>query len=111
MERALRDVDRRDFVHRDPYEDAPQLIGYNVTISAPHMHSYCLDQVVNYCKPGAICLDIGCGSGIFTVLMSALALHSATVVGLDHIPGLVDMSRNNAAKHYSKLIGGWGSRW
>ena len=39
---ALVKVDRVDFSPRFPYEDSPQPIDYNVTISAPHMHAYCL---------------------------------------------------------------------
>ncbi len=40
----MRKVDRGDFC--DPssaYEDCPQRIGYNATISAPHMHALCLE--------------------------------------------------------------------
>lgn len=33
----MRDVDRGDFITSDKYEDAPQSIGYEATISAPHM--------------------------------------------------------------------------
>lgn len=34
---AMKSVDRGDFAPRAPYEDAPQRIGYNATVSAPHM--------------------------------------------------------------------------
>ena len=42
--RAMGDIDRGLFVPPtgEPYEDAPQYIGYNATISAPHMHAECL---------------------------------------------------------------------
>ena len=33
----MKRVDRGDFSHVNPYMDAPQGIGYGVTISAPHM--------------------------------------------------------------------------
>ena len=36
-------VDRGDFIKHSPYEDCPQGINYNATISAPHMHAYCLE--------------------------------------------------------------------
>ncbi len=38
---ALLRVDRADFCAPGgaPYQDAPQLIGYGATISAPHMHA------------------------------------------------------------------------
>ncbi|VDK55524.1 unnamed protein product [Gongylonema pulchrum] len=32
-------VDRADFSVQNPYEDCPQPIGFNATISAPHMVS------------------------------------------------------------------------
>ena len=33
----MKSVDRGDFAKGHAYEDSPQLIGYGVTISAPHM--------------------------------------------------------------------------
>jgi protein-L-isoaspartate O-methyltransferase len=62
-------------------------------------------MIKDKCRPGTALLDIGCGSGIFTALMSAAADHQATVIGLDHIPALVDMSRSNVAKQFSIEIG------
>lgn len=37
VKEAMLAVDRGDFVHTSPYEDRPQGIGCNATISAPHM--------------------------------------------------------------------------
>ena len=34
---AMKTVDRANFCKHAPYMDAPQGIGYSVTISAPHM--------------------------------------------------------------------------
>lgn len=98
---AMRAVDRGDFIATAPYEDSPQLIGHGVTISAPHMHASCLEMLVDYCRPNSVALDIGCGSGIFTVLMSAVAGHRATVIGIDHVSHLVDLSRTNVEKHHA----------
>ena len=40
-------VDRLDFVTRNDtssaYRDNPLSIDHNVTISAPHMHAYCME--------------------------------------------------------------------
>jgi hypothetical protein len=36
---AMRLVDRRDFVASNPYEDCAVPIGFNVVISAPHVHA------------------------------------------------------------------------
>lgn len=35
-------VDRGDYAPHNPYQDKPQYIGYQATISAPHMHAYAL---------------------------------------------------------------------
>ena len=37
VEKVMKSVDRGDFCKSNPYYDAPQGIGYGVTISAPHM--------------------------------------------------------------------------
>jgi protein-L-isoaspartate(D-aspartate) O-methyltransferase len=56
-------VDRKDFINKDPYEDLPQNINYNATISAPHMHAYALEYLSDYLIPNSHILDIGSGSG------------------------------------------------
>ena len=45
---AMMNVDRKFYCPpgAKPYEDAPQMIGHNVTISAPHMHAMCLGVCV-----------------------------------------------------------------
>lgn len=43
VEKAMRAVDRGQFSKHLPYKDAPQSIGYGVTISAPHMVSFTLN--------------------------------------------------------------------
>ena len=40
---VMRNVDRGDFCESPgAYDDCPQGISFNATISAPHMHAYCL---------------------------------------------------------------------
>ena len=39
VEQVMKSVDRSEFSRSNPYTDAPQGIGYGVTISAPHMVS------------------------------------------------------------------------
>eukprot|EP00049_Salpingoeca_infusionum_P001019 m.44259 g.44259 ORF g.44259 m.44259 type:complete len:106 (-) comp10826_c0_seq4:603-920(-) len=62
------------------------------------MHAYCLEYLAPLLKPGAKCLDIGCGSGIFCSYLSAACGSDSTVVGVDHIPELVTMSKDNCEK-------------
>ena len=46
VESVMRSVDRKDFVpasySKYAYDDVPLPIGYNATISAPHMHAFAL---------------------------------------------------------------------
>ena len=57
-------VDRGLFCQKDPYEDCPQRFeDYNTTISAPHMHAYCLEWLNQKLVPGSKVLDVGSGSG------------------------------------------------
>jgi len=54
---AMLAVDRAAFVspqsYTRPYEDHAQVIGFGATISAPHMHAYCLEYLEKWLKPGA----------------------------------------------------------
>ena len=48
---VMKTVDRFDYMPKGSnaqvaYADSPHRIGCNVTISAPHMHAYCLDWCV-----------------------------------------------------------------
>lgn len=56
-------IDRALFVAEGtpPYLDSPLKIGYNSTISAPHMHAMSL-ALLNYLKPGTHALDVGSGN-------------------------------------------------
>lgn len=56
-------IDRGLFVPEGTpaYEDSPVPIGYNATISAPHMHAMCLELLETYLQPGMRALDVGSG--------------------------------------------------
>ncbi|KAK4516916.1 uncharacterized protein ATC70_000243 [Mucor velutinosus] len=98
---AMTAVDRKDFCPRDPYEDSPQGIGYGVTISAPHMHGYALDNLESFLKPGMKALDIGSGSGYLTACMASMVGSSGKVVGVEHISELVDSAKRSVQKNHS----------
>ena len=102
--RAMIEVDRNDFAPQNPYADRPISIGYNVTISAPHMHALALEYLSDYCNKGAKILDVGSGSGFLTVALSKMTKDTGTVVGIDHIFELYDFGRQNIKKHHSELI-------
>lgn len=56
-------IDRAHFVPEgtEPYVDTPLAIGYNATISAPHMHATCLQLLEENLQPGMRALDVGSG--------------------------------------------------
>ena len=71
------------------------------------MHGHACEYLINYLKPGNKVLDIGSGSGYLTHVMANLVTGSSPsstgssggqVVGIDHIPELVDLARANMAK-------------
>nr|WCZ58717.1 protein-L-isoaspartate(D-aspartate) O-methyltransferase [Seculamonas ecuadoriensis] len=106
VEAAMLAVDRRHFcaVDETAYEDAPQPIGYNATISAPHMHAMCLEAMEPYLQPGARCLDIGSGSGYLVAAMAMMVGDTGRVFGIEHIPELVRFSAKNLQTHYPDLV-------
>ena len=99
-------VDRAEFVRNsaDAYQDKPQQIGYNATISAPHMHGHALEWLKDLILPGSTVLDVGCGSGYLSVCFSNLMNDSGLVVGIEHIPELVELSEKNIKKSHENLL-------
>jgi len=57
---AMRMIDRKNFVLpecENPYKDESQPIGFNATLSAPHMHGVGLDILAEVRKPLSIDLS------------------------------------------------------
>lgn len=112
VEAAIRAVDRAKCVPatEEAYMDAPQLLGYNATISAPHMHAHCLELLADHLQPGACVLDVGAGSGYLTAVFAHMVCSGGApglVVGVEHIPQLVRSARRNltaAAPWAAKLM-------
>lgn len=101
---AMKLVDRGNFAPNDPYTDAPQYLGYGVTISAPHMHASVLDLLAPSLEGDNVkVLDVGVGSGY---LAAAFARFNpkAQVVGIDIIPELIQMSRENIEKSDADIL-------
>jgi protein-L-isoaspartate(D-aspartate) O-methyltransferase len=117
IKNAMFATDRLDFSTDRSYDDSPQssnqynrliivfylfvfvVVGYNVTISAPHMHAYALEMLREKLIPGARILDVGSGSGYLTVCMARLVQPGGKVIGIEHIPQLVDLSVKNISKN------------
>jgi protein-L-isoaspartate(D-aspartate) O-methyltransferase len=102
---AMTRVDRAHYAPRAPYEDSPQQIGFGATISAPHMHASACESLLGFLveekgKERRV-LDVGCGSGYLTHVLAEVVSQRGSggkVVGIDHIEGLVEMSRRNMRK-------------
>ena len=101
---AMLEIDRGDFAPENPYQNCPQSIGYQVTISAPHMHAIALEYLAPYCTENARILDIGSGSAYLTCALSALTNYKGTVIGIEHIPQLIDFGIKNVRKNHGNLL-------
>lgn len=97
-------TDRGKYASRNPYHDCPQSIGYNATISAPHMHAYALESLEPYLQPGMRALDIGSGSGYLAAVMARMVGHQGKVVGIEHVQPLVDASKQNVQQDDASLL-------
>ncbi|XP_021929104.1 protein-L-isoaspartate(D-aspartate) O-methyltransferase isoform X3 [Zootermopsis nevadensis] len=104
VEDVMLKVDRGKYAKFNPYMDAPQGIGYGVTISAPHMHAHALELLKDHLKEGEHALDVGSGSGYLTVCMALMVGETGVAVGIDHIPELVEFSRNNVQRDKPALL-------
>ena len=97
-------IDRGDFSPENPYEDSPQPIGFNATISAPHMHAFALSYLEPYCSENIHILDVGSGSGYLTAALSKMINDTGVVIGVEHIESLYEQSIKNISKHHANLI-------
>ena len=85
VERAFRKVKRELFVPDElkdqAYIDTPLPIPGNVTISAPHMHVICLEELE--LKRGEKFLEVGAGSGIFLAYAYEIIKEKNKVFGIE----------------------------
>ncbi|KAB0799981.1 hypothetical protein PPYR_07864 [Photinus pyralis] len=104
VESAMLGVDRGNFCLNNPYMDAPQGIGYGVTISAPHMHAHALELLKDKLVEGEQALDVGSGSGYLTSCMAIMLGKTGLAVGVEHIPELVTVALRNIEKNNKDLL-------
>lgn len=93
-------TDRKHYCPKNAYFDAPQGIGCNVTISAPHMHACALTLLKKHIKPNGRILDVGSGSGYLTACFARFMDEAGDnsegiVVGIEHQPELVKLGKKN----------------
>jgi len=105
VEAVLKSIDRGDFVSSNPYEDSPSPIGGNAIISAPHLHAFALEWLKDHLIKGKSVLDVGSGSGHLTLAFAKMMQNpSAKVLGIEHMPELVDKSIKNIRKHHRDYL-------
>eukprot|EP01119_Soliformovum_irregulare_P010918 TRINITY_DN2690_c0_g1_i2.p1 TRINITY_DN2690_c0_g1~~TRINITY_DN2690_c0_g1_i2.p1 ORF type:complete len:220 (-),score=45.00 TRINITY_DN2690_c0_g1_i2:126-785(-) len=104
VEQAMRETDRRIYSKTVDYQDRPEPIGYNATISAPHMHAQCLEWLEDHLQPGMKVLDVGCGSGYLSAAFSRMVGPEGKVIGIDYLPELVEMSKKNIEEDDPELL-------
>ena len=111
---AFKKVRRIDFIHKDlqpqAYEDAPLPIGHNQTISQPSTVAMMLELLRVHA--GDRVLEVGCGSGWLTALLSELVGASGMVYAIDIIPEMVDLTKEHLTPyHLTNVEVRYGNGW
>jgi len=104
VESVMRIVDRGHYTKTNPYVDAPQSIGYNVVISAPHLHARALEYLQDHLHEGSKCLDIGSGTGYVAACMALMVGNTGKVIGIEHMEELLQSSIDNISSGHPHLL-------
>ncbi|XP_070612862.1 protein-L-isoaspartate(D-aspartate) O-methyltransferase-like isoform X1 [Erythrolamprus reginae] len=101
---AMLATDRAHYANYFPYMDSPQSIGYQATISAPHMHAHALELLKDQLVEGAKALDVGSGSGYLTACFARMVGPTGMAIGIEHIEELVNESLSNVRQDDPNLL-------
>lgn len=104
VEAALKAVDRGNYCAHNPYMDSPQSIGYQATISAPHMHAHALELLRDHLPEGGSVLDVGSGSGYLTACLAHMVGPTGCAVGIEHIDQLTALATKNIKQGSPNLL-------
>ena len=63
VEQTMKAIDCKHYTPANHYVDSPQSIGYDTSVSAPHMHAHTLELLKDVLCDEATVLDVGSGSG------------------------------------------------
>lgn len=95
--RAMLAADRKIFLEGSQperaYEDAPLGIGYEQTISAPHMVAIMVEALD--ATPGMKVLEVGGGSGWHAAVIAGLVRPGGRVVSVERVPELAARAKEN----------------
>lgn len=100
-------VDRSAFVPAEirshSWEDSPQPIGCDQTISAPHMVAIMSEAL--RLRPGMQVLEVGTGRGYHAAVTAELVGPTGHVTSIETVPDLADLARDTlVALGYGKRI-------
>ncbi|KAL0487387.1 L-isoaspartate O-methyltransferase [Acrasis kona] len=118
VEFAMRMVDRSFYCHNfkqdkkivfvNPYKDLAAPLPYNSTLSAPQLQAVCLEAICPRIdaliteQVSIKILDVGSGSGYslscFAHMTSYYNKTKSYIVGIEHIPSLVEITKQNIIK-------------
>lgn len=102
VEQLFLKIDRALFVPRErrqfAYQDAPQPLGYDVTISASNVHTIMLEALYNKIPQGGRVLDVGSGTGIMLAFFAEIVGPEGKLAGIDYIPEIAEMGIQNLQK-------------
>ncbi len=100
VEKAFLDIPREYFIPENlkyfAYSDTPLEIGYNQTISAPHMVAIMCEDLD--LKEGQKILEIGSGSGYHAAIISKIIGKKGHIISIERIPKLADFAKKNLKK-------------
>ena len=68
------------------------------------MHAYALDALEPFLKEGNKALDVGSGSGYLATCMAEMVGSIGKVVGIEHVPELVDYSHHAVENYKDSLL-------
>ncbi|KAF4592312.1 hypothetical protein GQ602_002611 [Ophiocordyceps camponoti-floridani] len=108
VKEAFLRVDRAHYAPNNPYQDSPQPIGHEATISAPHMHASAAEHLLPFARPTVSSpaprvLDVGSGSGYLTHVLAEMVGEAGLVVGLEHIAALRDLGEANMRRSVGEV--------
>ncbi|KAI5711268.1 hypothetical protein M8J75_015551 [Diaphorina citri] len=93
--KAMLAVDRGHYTTWRPYANCITNIGYGAHMQAPFQQAMVLDDLSEELTEGKKVLDIGSGNGYFTALLAWCVGKTGKVIGIEHIPQLVQRATHN----------------